>query len=309
MQRLLSFLFVVLILGSSTVAHGQNDTLKRVIVPGTDVVLSLPEGFTPATTFNGYIKGTDAVIMVSERKDDSYNVEATYLNPDSLTAKGARDVYVKEVTVAGYGGTLFSTLNKRNQRTYTLLFGDNTFCAVITVLCRANDAAMGAQLRQVLLDCGYTRPPAAGPTGATWFTMATGSTGYRLSRAADGEYLYTKDSVLFDNFHDAYILVAQIDLPPGGTAKSVCITPRTGPLLHWAPVKYAKQGHPLAINGNEAYWEEIQQTEFDIPVSYYQVVIVSGKKALTIQSKSPTASKPEMAVMKQLIETIRFKRD
>lgn len=178
----------LLIVPFGTRAQGSNPARA---VPGTQVVLVPPTGFTAAPGLLGFRRG-EAVLQVYDLKGGNYYRQAAGFNPARFESRGGKVLDFKEVNGA-YPARLAQVQLTPAQQSVQLLFGDSTFAVLLDARYPTADTAAAAALRRSLLTATYQKGgPAAGASlaGAA-FVLDEKKSPFALAEARNGQYTYT----------------------------------------------------------------------------------------------------------------------
>lgn len=116
------------IVTSKTTAHQQASGSRIYMVP--------PAGFEPMPGFSGFQKaGKGAIIVVELRGENNYENAAASFTKEGFAAKGMTVHQIQDLTVNGMKAkSIVATKGDDGTKSVILLFGDETFMAMITAV-------------------------------------------------------------------------------------------------------------------------------------------------------------------------------
>lgn len=231
----------------TTFAFGQTERHKPV--PGTNVSLVPPTGFSPAARFAGFQnKKAGASIMVTEL---SAPLQATSegFTPGALQAKGMQLMDKQSIDFAGGKATYMLLSQQAQGQTYlkqVLLFGDSQKTVLINGVYPEASKALEKEIKAALVSTAYTEGRTADPAAAMKFRINVGGTPFRFAKNVTGSLIYNTDgevptrapdkaAIVVANAHSAvapvnrrqFCLDRLKKLPRGASITAKSVTPIT----------------------------------------------------------------------------------
>jgi hypothetical protein len=295
-----SFAQVPLGLGADT-ADG------HVQVPDTHLSLIPPTGFALTHAFPGLLK-TDgsAVIQVYDLPDGDFYIDGQSFTAANFTAKGARVLAFKNLTVAGFPAKYCYMQGDSAKRIMALIFGDSTFSTTLIGLYPDTALAVGQSIRNAYATITYRKNQAVDPFSTAPFSLDTAGAPWHFALYNKPLFIYSRDG----------------KIPTQGTP-FVTVTPyprKTGSSLQDLSesliIKDMQAGleDPVlsnisldSVNGYEAYEVEIHCRLGGQQGVLYQFLAASGEHTIVVEGVANDEFERNVQAFKALAHTIRIK--
>lgn len=171
-------------------------TEKHKQVPGTNVSLVPPSGFSPAVRFAGFQnEKAGASIMVTELPAP---LQATTegFTTGALQAKGMQLRDKQSIDLAGGKATYLLLSQQAQGQTYlkqVLLFGDSQKTVMINGVYPEASKALEKDIKAALVSTAYTEGSSSDPLAAAKFRLQVSGTPFRIAKSVTGSLIYTTD--------------------------------------------------------------------------------------------------------------------
>lgn len=231
----------------STLAFGQTERHKPV--PGTNISLVPPTGFSPAARFPGFQnEKAGASIMVTELPS-SLQATTEGFTPSALQAKGMQLMDKQSIEFGGGKATYLVLSQQAQGQTYlkqVLLFGDSQKTVMINGIYPEASKALEKDIKAALVSTSYMQGRNTDPLAAAKFRLNVSGTPFRFAKNVTGSLIYSTDgevptkapdkaAIVVANAHSAvapmsrrqFCLERLKKLPRGTSITAKSITPVT----------------------------------------------------------------------------------
>lgn len=211
----------ILIVCNCGVSHGQMsataaiDAAKYTHIPGTRVYMEIPGAFEISPYGIGILTNEryDQIVVMDNIHGNYYKNAETYTLAalDELTPE---PVYFEELKIEGYDAK-FSMVesNIYNEGNMTLLFGDSTFCTMLTVIYNHKSSPRKEEFKNALQSVRYNRDMLLDPADFIPFEIQENSSGYSLVDYSMGIFVYEKENP-FNPVEEYKIYVQSMPISP-----------------------------------------------------------------------------------------------
>jgi len=177
-------------------ATAQGGTSGYVDIPGTRVKMKLPSGYSVNPYGIGVIHNDrwDQIIVQDNVLGDYYKNAADFKRDefDKLTSE---PVYFEELKIEGHDARFVSIESSvLNLGTMYLVFGDSTFCTMITATYNHKSSLERDEIRNALLSVGYDSDKVVDHTALHLFRVSENLSGFAFNEYSMGMFSYTKEN-------------------------------------------------------------------------------------------------------------------
>ena len=187
MRYTFCFLFCIFFLTNNCLAQS-----KQKRIPGTKIIVELPEGYSLSRGECGFEKPADNKVVFEYHPGENVYAQFANYQPNAMSKFGIiTDMYLDTI-VSGYDALLFTLPSKQDNKESLLLFlGDSTFYEVVYGNYDKSDEIRNAII-QALLTSKYEQALALDPFENTLFTWDTLNTGYKFLEKKGSIYYFKK---------------------------------------------------------------------------------------------------------------------
>lgn len=192
----------------SLAAFAQTERHKPV--PGTNVSLVPPSGFSPAARFPGFQNEKAGATITVTELPAPLQATSEGFTPGALQAKGMQLVERQSIDFAGGKATYLLLSQKAQGQTYlkqVLLFGDNRRTVMVNGIYPEASKALEKEIRAALVSTSYTDGPNADPFAATKFRLDVAGTPFRFAKNVTGSLIYSTDGEVPTRSPDKAVMV------------------------------------------------------------------------------------------------------
>lgn len=132
-------------------AHAQTE----YNIPGTQVYMTMPEGFKPSNKFAGFTGEEEAYIEAMELPSDFQFLRNSF---SYMCKQEGYTIYAEQdTTVSGYPAMFFTMGSEPEVKVNALIFGDHAFTVVMKGSYPVNETQMGEDVVKAMLGLRYQR--------------------------------------------------------------------------------------------------------------------------------------------------------
>jgi hypothetical protein len=270
------------------------------------VLISPPIGFNVARSFTGLDGGPDFGIMIidlpgGDFKQNTRNYTRKRFEERGLVVVRLQDTMVDEykairaVVKSPVDGTL----------SHQLVFGDNTFSALVTTMSSRPDSNMYALMEWALSTASYDKEAVVGTYEGTSFRVEDKKTRYKFAKRGGGAWVYSRDGVVKESYgQESMLLALPLPLPAQHTGESIVMKQLQGMegkgfLL--SRTENAGAGH---TNGFRSYSAEHYGTMKGSAVLLYMHAVVMDDIVVMFIGSSYGDHVADLLAFRELISTI-----
>ncbi|TDW97579.1 hypothetical protein [Dinghuibacter silviterrae] len=179
------------------VGLGPDTADKHVQIPDTHLSLIPPTGFGLTHAFPGLLK-TDgsAVIQVYDLPDGDFYTDGQSFTAANFTAKGARVLAFKTLTVAGFPAKYCYMKGDSAKRIMALIFGDSTFSTTLIGLYPDTALSVGQAIRDAYATITYQKAQVVDPFSTAPFSLDTTAASWHFALYNKPLFIYSLDGKL-----------------------------------------------------------------------------------------------------------------
>ena len=282
-------------------------TAGHINIPGTRLYISPPPNFNIATTFTGLQKREGAMINIMDLTGGNFYTNAANFSKENFAAKGIKVFDYKDVTVSGFPAKYIFMQGDDAAKSYSLVFGDTTFSAMVMAVFPASDDATGQDIITALNTIWYDKNKKVNPFETANFSLNEHASKFKFFQYSANLYIYTIGGT--ENKEDKNapgLLVSQF---PGGNMNAegvanMMISKMKQSTLAGAQIKNSGL---LKLNGSEAYEAEVYGEINGQSSMIYYFVMVKDAKAIVIQGIARNDFENNVQEFKKIAHTLQVK--
>jgi hypothetical protein len=274
-----------------------------VSIAGTRINIQPPPGFLSSLNFTGLENGKSLIEMY-DLVGGAYQVVSQDFTMEKFRSQGIEVHAVEDVTIDGYGGRLIALRNYEGQDGLTLVFGDDSFSAIIVANYPLQHPTLGNVIRESLLGIRYDKFGTGEMLSGAAFRIDDSHSSFRLQRKSANTFYFLRGND--DGAGKPYMAVTQL-------AWDHTTSPSTiGDLMLAEMKKYGLENPDIRkrsrtkVNGYPAYESEIYATRRGEKCLIYQMVVVHDAKAIVVHGIGNSDYRKNKDEFKKLARSIRF---
>jgi hypothetical protein len=278
---------------------------KQVNIPGTRVFISPPPGFTIASNFAGLQKDENTAIQVMDFAGGDFYKNAATFSKEKFESKGVKVLAYKEMAVNGYAAKYASLQANAAVKTHQVVFGDTTFSTMLVAIIPAGDSVVEQQMVGAILSARYDKNFKPNPLAAASFTLDTKKSKLKFAQMVANIFLYTLSGK--ENSDEPGLMVIPMPANPLLTPEFLASSMVDGFKKKGFTDIEIKNKSVEKVNGYNAYEAEVYAKNDGKQAMVYQLVVISGDKAIVMQGLAKSDFEASLKEFKALSKTIKFK--
>ena len=284
-------------------------TNKYSIVPGTRVYLAVPNGYTPATDFNGFQKNKKTGISVSDLPGGNYFETSETFTKKELERMGLKVQDFTEMTLDGYSAKFIHAEGANGICEYSLVMGDSSFSTVLIGLYTAADTLSGNEIKNALLTVVYDRNRKIDPFETAPFKVDEHKSVFKFAKHAGDSFTFSLGGVRRTDYGQEAFMLFMI-LPSDSTktlrtvAEETVVKMQQYGLLNFEIRNAVSQ----PVNGLQVY--ECEVTGYihgEKSLTYLLAARISKNQIVLVEGISKNEFENNLAEMKKLSHTLQRK--
>jgi len=282
-------------------------TAKHINIPGTRVFILKPEGFVVASNFIGIKKGESAIIQVYDLVGGNYYSNAANFNQKNFEAKGAKVFEYREFTLNGYPVKFISMQGDAQSRSFSMVFGDSTFSAMIMAKYLVTDLQLESQIREALFSIVYDKKMTVMALASAKFSLNDKVSKFKFAKASSGMFVYSINGVdKKDYAKEPFVSVMTMPLE-GNNAQTLAEELILGLLKYGLTEKQIANRSLQPVNGYNAIEFDMRGKIKNEYVNFHFLIVTDAEKAVVIQARYGDASRALLKDIKKLAHTVRIR--
>ena len=287
----------------------QNKTERRVAIRGTHCSIVPPEGFKPASDFIGLINPSGIFISITDLSIGNYYKNAATFNRQNFEEGGITVFNYQETTIDKYLAKIAVTKHNDNFNSYSLVFGDSTFCVMVMAVFPADDPLIEEQLKQSLVTFSYDKKRVIDPLEVANFVIDDSESNFKLLAYSGGMYTYGLNSIKATKIRSkkSANIIVLIQLPDPGSDYNFSEYIKERLIANGLRHGIIKNESHESINGYKTYQAEIYGDMHGISSLIYIVYFIKLEKAIMMQGTATTDFPASLKEFKQFAQAIKIK--
>lgn len=283
----------------------QSKQIEFIEIPNSRVSFPV-SNFKTEPNLIGLIKGEKAVIQVMEVMDDTYENQAKNMDPKSLEQRGGVIIDERDLTVANYTAKYLSAKSPDARKLTMLLFGDSTFCVMLSAVNNSvYDTETDKEIEYLLANVKFDRNKKIDPLFSAPFEII-GDSSFKHAGFSVGLHYFTKTGEFTKGEKVSPFVV--INSGPMGDESEL------GPLFEYTIQSLEQYGSKIetpikvektTLNGYPAYQETFEMESDGVKDLFYLLVLYSNNVYVIFQGKAE--NKSDLEEIKYFGNAIRFK--
>lgn len=172
----------------------------QINIPGTKVFIVPPEGFKVSSTLPAIEKGNIGLVQAMDLVGGSFYTNAASFSKEKFEQKGVKVIEYKELKLNGFPAKLVLLQGDPQTKVYNLVFGDSTFCVMMTGTFPSNDPKTGEQIKQALLSIYYDKLKVIDPFANAVFKLDDSKSIFKFAKYGAFNYMYSIGGVKKDAY-------------------------------------------------------------------------------------------------------------
>jgi len=283
-------------------------TPQHVNIPCTRLYIVPPPNFQIAKTFIGLEKGSKSFFSIYDVIDGDYYTNAANYNDEEFEKKGIRVIEYKEIKINNYPAQYISIQSNAFTKGLIIVFGDSTFCIMITAMYQASDEKSQNEIIASLNTVWYDKSIKIDPFSTANFSLNDKKCKFKYFKYDASLYTYSIDGKDTKNDQDApRVLVVQIPKDNAMTVKSIADLFLEKNQQYGLTNTIFKGVSTEKINGYDTYEIEVYGQIPEKNSMLYYCIVANGDKAVVIEGISKKDNEANLIEFKKLSRTIQMK--
>jgi hypothetical protein len=291
----------------STINNVKTD--RHVNIPGTRLYIIPPPGFIVSKNYLGLQKGNNVIIIYDIVGGNFYSNAATF-DRKGFEEKGLRVFNYKQIKVNGYPSKYLFMQGDITASAHSLAFGDSTFCTMIMASYISTDDKTGNDIVKALNSIYYDKNRRINPFETAYFALDDKGSRYKFFHYAANLYTYTiggTDNSKGTGGQFPVVLVTQLPKPENSDARTLAKLMIAKAVEHGLTNPKIKTSSTEKVNGYDAYEAEVYAEMNGKKRLIYQLIVLNGDQAVTIQGVANDNFDSNISEFKKLAHTVKFK--
>lgn len=312
-------LLILLCLCTISVGFGQDErkdssqiqnskTSTHIHISGTKLSIIPPSGFKIATAFTGLEKGESALIQVYDLVGGNFYTNANKFTKERFEKSGVTVFDYQEMTINGYSGKYIHLQGNPDKKGISLVFGDETFTAMIMALYIDNSDNTAEQIKDALFSSVYEKDLPIDPFETAVFNLDDSNTKFKYAKSAANTFIYSiNGSNELDANRDSIMVVLPFPADASMTAKSIA-EQMIGSLRNngLSEIKILSTSNN-ALNNYPAYQIKMEGKLNGSPSKLLVQTVTHGENAVVFKGFLKEKSNAVIEDFEALIKTLRMK--
>jgi hypothetical protein len=274
-----------------------------VSIAGTRVSIHPPPGFVNSHNFTGLQNGK-SLIEIYDLAGGAYRIVSQDFTMEKFQSQGIEVHAIEDLNIDGYEGRLIALRNYEGQDGLTLVFGDESFSAIVVANYPPQHATLGNAIRESLLGIRYDKFGTMEMLSGAAFRIDDSHSAFRLKRKSANTFYFLSGND--DGAEKTYMAVTQL-------AWDHTTSPSTiGNLMLAEMKKYGLDNADIRkrsrtnVNGYRAYESEIYATRKGEKCMIYQMVVVHDARAVVVHGIGSSDFRKNKEAFRKLARSIKF---
>lgn len=186
------FTFILNSCGQSNSKTESIDNTELINIVGTKVLFP-KSSFTESEKLVGLVNDSDAMILVTELLNDSFESQANKLNNSFIERSGGEILDTKQYQIDGFNAKQLIVKSSDSIKIRMILFGDNDFCALLTAKHFLNDGKSEKEIEFLLENVKYDKSIVVNPLAQSPFIIVGNYNGFKHFTKSQNTHFYTRD--------------------------------------------------------------------------------------------------------------------
>ncbi|BAO56057.1 hypothetical protein NMS_2048 [Nonlabens marinus S1-08] len=192
---LLIFIVFAFILNSCGQNNSKTESIENselINIVGTKVLFP-KSSFTESKKIVGLVNANDAMILVTELLNDSFESQAKNLNKAFIERSGGEILDTKQYLIDGFNAKQLIVKSADSLKIRMVLFGDNEFCTFLTAKHFLNDEKSEKEIEFLLENVKYDKSIVVNPLALSPFIIDGNYNGFKHFTKSQNTHFYTRD--------------------------------------------------------------------------------------------------------------------
>lgn len=186
------FAFILNSCGQNNSKTESNDNTELINIVGTKVLFP-KSSFKESKKLVGLVNDNDAMILVTELLNDSFESQANNLNNSFIERSGGEILETKEYKLDDYNAKQLIVKSPDSLKIRMVLFGDNSFCTFLTAKHYLHDDKSENEIEYLLENVEYDKSIEVNPLALSPFIIDGNFKGFKHFTKSQKTHFYTRD--------------------------------------------------------------------------------------------------------------------
>ena len=186
------FAFILNSCAQSKSETKSNDNTELINIVGTKVLFP-KSSFTESKGLGGLANENNAMILVTELLNDSFESQANDLNKTSIEKSGGEILDIKQYKLDGFNAKQLIVKSPDSLKIRMVLFGDNDFCTFLSAKHFLNDEKSEKEIEYLLENVKYDKSIVVNPLALSPFVIDGTYNGFKHFTKSQNTHFYTRD--------------------------------------------------------------------------------------------------------------------
>lgn len=178
--------------GQTSSGTKSSDNTELINIIGTKVLFP-KSSFTESKRLIGLTNENDAMILVTELLNDSFESQANNLNKSFIEKSGGEILDIKQYKLDGFTAKQLIVKSSDSLKIRMVLFGDNDFCTFLTAKHYLNDEKSEKEIEYLLENVKYDKSITINLFAQSPFIIDGEYNGFKHFSKSQNTHFYTRD--------------------------------------------------------------------------------------------------------------------
>lgn len=135
----------------------------------------------------------NAILLVTELPNDNFENQAKNLPPPNIERSGAEIIDIESFKIDKYPAKKITIKSSAEEKILMLLFGDDTFCTMVTSIHKWNDKETEEEIKYILENIAYKENLTIDPLSTSPFIIVEAYQNFKHYSKSQNTHIYTRD--------------------------------------------------------------------------------------------------------------------
>ena len=285
-------------------------TTNHIRLPGTRIFVGRENGLEMDKMTSSYLQRNVLFIKFVQYNNLSFNEAKSGYNKSAFLAKGTPVDTTRNIKINGYDAVYIEGPSKtRGEIQRMIIFGDNTFLAVLRGVCKKSDPASNEVISRVFRSIFYDKNQEMDPLETALYDLDLSITHFKFAFTASNFLIYTPNGK--EDSKNPFAASIQIASMPSSTLESAQkFSDELRKQFEKNGIKFLKRDvEKTKINGYNAVIIESKIKSNDKEGILYETILLGTKSTVIFIGNAYDAHDDYLNQFKKTAETIRIKID
>jgi hypothetical protein len=186
------FVFILNSCGQSNSKPESNENTELISIVGSKILFP-KSSFKQSEKLVGLVNENDAMILVTELLNDSFESQANSLNNSFIERSGGEILDTKQYQIDGFKAKQLIVKSPDSLKIRLVLFGDKDFCTFLTAKHFLNDEKSEREIEFLLENVKYDKSIVINPLAQSPFIIVGNYNGFKHFTKSQNTHFYTRD--------------------------------------------------------------------------------------------------------------------